>query len=140
MARPRTDRLQPITLNRFNLKTQMAQLRADLPIQAHGRDSLTLVRDSSLDIVLVSLKTKAFLPEYKAPGVITVLVLEGRIVFIALGERLELGVHGLVTLPARVLHTVQALEDSSILITIIASVTHPEPVGSTQESSAFYST
>ncbi len=133
MSQVRTDRPQPLALNHFDLEAQLARLRADAPIQAHGRDSLTLVRDSSLDIILVSLKAKARLPEHKAPGSISVLVLDGRIIFGALGERLELGTHGLLTLPARVLHEVEALEDSTILITIVAPITHNDSIGLHEE-------
>jgi quercetin dioxygenase-like cupin family protein len=137
MAQARTDRPQPMALNRFDLNTELTRLWADAPIQAHGRDSLTLVRDLSLDLVLVSLKAKAHLPEHKASGAISVLVLDGRILFRAFGERLELGVHGLVTLPARMLHEVEALEDSAILITIVAPITHDDPVGLVKEMAVF---
>ena len=133
MTQARTDRPQPIAFNHFDLNTQLARLRTDTPIQAHGRDSLTLVKDSSLDIVLVSLKAKARLPEHKAPGSISVLVLDGRIIFSTLGERLELGAHELLTLPARVLHEVEALEDSAILITIVAPITHNDSIGLGEE-------
>jgi quercetin dioxygenase-like cupin family protein len=129
MTSARTDRPQPIHFQRSNLEEQLVRLRADAPIRAHGRDSLTLIRDPGFDLILVALNATGQLPEHKAPGAISVLVLDGRIAFSTNGERLELGRHDLVTLPAKVLHSVQALEESAILITITAPVTHTDPIG-----------
>lgn len=129
MSDARTDRPQPITLNHFDLTDQLARLRADAPIRAHGRDSLSLVRDPGFDLVLVALNAGARMHEHKAPGPISVIVLDGRVAFTARGQRLELGPHGLVTLPNRVLHEVEALEDSAILITIAEPIMHTDPAG-----------
>jgi quercetin dioxygenase-like cupin family protein len=129
MANARTDRPQTITLKDYDLESQLARLRADAPIRAHGRDSLTLVRDPDFDLVLVALNAGASLSEHRAPGPISVIVLDGRVALTAHGERLELGPHGLVTLPARVPHSLEALEESAILITIAAPVTHADPTG-----------
>jgi quercetin dioxygenase-like cupin family protein len=123
MSEARTDRPKLATFNRYNLEEQIARLRSDAPIRANGRDSLTLVRDPSFDLVLVALNAKVLLPEHKAPGAISVIVLSGRIAFSANNERLELGLHDVVTLPARVPHEVEALEDSAILITIAMPIT-----------------
>ncbi len=129
MTSARTERPQPIRFQRSNLEEQLVRLRADTPIRVHGRDSLTLIRDPGFDLILVALNATRQLPEHKAPGAISVLVLDGRITFSTNGEQLELGRHDLVTLPAKVLHSVQALEESAILITIAAPVTHTDPIG-----------
>jgi quercetin dioxygenase-like cupin family protein len=136
MSNPRTDRPQPVILNHYNLGEQLARLRAEEPLQKHGRDALTLVRDSGMNLVLTVLKSGARLNEHKAPGPISVLVLEGRITFSADGQRLDLGPHGLVTLPARVPHEVEALEDSAILITIASPVAHHDERGLKLEAEA----
>ena len=133
MTEARTDRPQDIHLNPYDLEVQLERLRFEAPFQERGRDSLTLVRDPSFTLLLVVLNTGALLPEHKAPGPISVLVLEGRVAFSAQGKRLELGLHGLVTLPAQVLHEVEALEDSAILVTIVLPVTHTDPAGLERE-------
>ena len=129
MSDPRADRPSPLSLHRYSLAEQLVRLRADAPIRAHGRDSLTLVRGPDLTLILTALSTGSCLPAHRAPGPITVLVLDGRIAFSAQGERLELGPHSLLTLPARVLHEVDALEDSAILVSIAAPVVHTDPKG-----------
>ncbi|TSA85500.1 cupin domain-containing protein [Deinococcus detaillensis] len=129
MSEGRQDRPQHIALNRYDLKGQLARLRGDAPLAQYGRDSLTLVRDSSFTLLLVALKAGTGLPNHTAPGPISVLVLDGRVAFTSKGERCDLGPHELVTLPARIPHEVMALEDSAILITIADPVTHTDPVG-----------
>lgn len=129
MTQPRSDRPQPIALNQYDLEQQLKALRAAAPIRAHGRDSVTLVRDAGFDLVLVALAQGGRLPQHRAPGAISVLVLGGRIAFTAHGERHELGMHDLITLPVRVPHEVEALEESAILITITAGVVHNDAVG-----------
>lgn len=136
MTDARKDRPQPISLNRYDLERQVERLRADAPIRAHGRDSLTLVRDPGFDLVLVALNAGAHLPEHRAPGPISVIVLDGRVVFTARGERLELGPHGLVMLPGLVPHSLEALEESAILITIALPVAHHDPTGLEGEGEA----
>jgi quercetin dioxygenase-like cupin family protein len=126
---PRTDRPSPLALHRYAIGDQLVRLRADAPIRAHGRDSLTLVRDPAFTLMVMVLSAGSRLPEHKAPGPITVLVLDGRVAFSAQGERLELGPHDLVTLPAHALHEVDALEDCAMLVTITAPVVHTDPQG-----------
>src|SRR6476469_10062075 len=129
MSEGRSDRPQPIALNRYDLAGQLARLRASAPLHDHGRDALTLVRDPSFNLLLMALKVGSGLPDHTAPGPISVLVLDGRVAFTSQDERLELGPHELVTLPARTTHAVMALEDSAILITIANPVTHTNPLG-----------
>ena len=129
MSDPRADRPDPLDLHQYDLAERLARLRADAPIRAHGRDSLTLVRGPVFTLMLTALGAGSRLPEHRAPGPITVLVLDGRIAFSAQGERLELGPHSLLTLPAGVMHEVDALEDSAILVSIAAPVVHTDPKG-----------
>ncbi len=136
MTQPRSDRPQQIAYHQYDLEQQLTKLRSDAPIRAHGRDSVTLVKDAGFSLVLVALTQGGRLPEHRAPGAISVLVVNGRIAFTAHGERLELGMHSLVTLPARVPHEVEALEESAILINIYAPVAHTDAVGLEAEGEA----
>lgn len=120
MTPPRQDRPHAATLARHALAPFLERMRDEQAIQKFGRDSITLVRDDGLDVVLVALKSGGTLAEHRAPGPITVLVLEGRIAFSANGQRLEAGPHELVTLEAHAPHALEALEPSAVLITIAA--------------------
>ena len=116
----RADRPRAATLGLDSLSKDLARMRADTPITKHGRDALTLVRDDTMDLVLIALSVGGTLAEHHAPGAISVLVLDGRIAFSANGQRLEAGAHDLLTLEAGVPHAVEALEPSAILVTIAA--------------------
>lgn len=120
MSQARTDRPQAVNFTSYNLNAQLERLRADSPFEAHGRGSLSLVRDPDVEIVLLVLREKGHLNQHSATGPISVLVIEGRIVFTAGNQKLEAGVHDLITLPALVPHALEALEPSAILITIAA--------------------
>jgi quercetin dioxygenase-like cupin family protein len=120
MTQPRADRPHAATLAHHALTPLLERMRNEQPLEQFGRDSITLVRDDGLDVVLITLKLGGTLPEHRAPGPITVLVLEGRVAFSANGQRLEAGPHDLLTLEAHALHTVEALEPSALLVTIAA--------------------
>ena len=128
MTEARIDPPQASFPHPYDLELQLERMRSETPFRTNGRDSFTLVREPGFTLLLVVLSTGATLPEHKAPGPISVLVLEGRVAFSAQGKRLELGLHGLVTLPAQVLHKVEALEDSAILVTIILPITPTDAV------------
>ena len=57
--------------------------------------------------------------EHKAPGEITVQCLEGRILFTASGSPQELVAGELLYLSAAEPHAVEAIDDSSVLVTIL---------------------
>jgi quercetin dioxygenase-like cupin family protein len=105
-------------LERYDLSTLLAGLRSDTTLEAHGRDALTLVRDPSATVLLIALRAGGNLPLHRAPGAITLLVLEGRVVFQTNLNRLELGAKELVTLEAHTEHAVVAVEPSALLVTI----------------------
>jgi quercetin dioxygenase-like cupin family protein len=58
------------------------------------------------------------LAEHQAPGEITVHCLEGRVAFTAAGKTQELPAGHLLFLTAGERHSVEAIEDSSLLVTI----------------------
>ena len=64
------------------------------------------------------MQSGAFLSEHKAPGAITLQVLEGRIAFFSEGQQVEAGPMELITLTANAVHKVEALVASALLLTI----------------------
>ena len=106
------------TLERYDLKQKLEQLRFEAAKSAHGHATMTLAKNADTNLVLLALQAQAELLEHTAPGVLNLLILEGRIVFSAQGQELELNQHDLVTLGARVGHALKALEPSAVLLTI----------------------
>ena len=89
-------------------------LGADLP----GTKTTVLFKSQDLEVIrLVLLAGKSF-PPHKVPGEITIQCVEGRIDVTVDGESRVLVAGQLLFLAGDVLHGVDALEDSSALVTI----------------------
>jgi quercetin dioxygenase-like cupin family protein len=114
-----TAHAKPIpTLNLLSLAPMLEQLRSDHPLEHFGRNTRTIHREPGLSILLIVLQSGAFLSEHTAPGAITVQVLEGRIAFCSEGQQVEAGPLELITLAAHAPHQLEALESSTVLVTI----------------------
>jgi len=92
-----------------------------LPLGAALRSSktTTLVKTDELELIRLVLPAGKEIPTHKAPGPITVQSLEGRVAFAAGSNRQELTPGQLVYLSAAEPHSVTAIEDSSLLVTIL---------------------
>lgn len=86
--------------------------------EGQDRGAITLVRQGGLAVVLTHLHAGSALDEHSAPGATTVQVLDGH-VEVQVGEQtLDVASGRLIAFDARVRHSVRALEDSTILITL----------------------
>ena len=81
----RTARLLPEELHLFDLKGTLQRLRSEPEYAENGRNGTTLVKNAELRVVLEALREGADMAEHRAPGPITVQVLEGEIRF-SVGE------------------------------------------------------
>lgn len=79
----------------------------------------TLVKSNDLELIRLVLPAGKEIPSHKAPGEITVQCLEGRISFTAEGKTQELAAGQLLYLAAGEPHALKAVEDSSVLVTIL---------------------
>jgi quercetin dioxygenase-like cupin family protein len=93
--------------------------------QLHGdrtpgqtRRAVTLVKQGGMSVVLTHLHSGATLQEHGAPGTATVQVLDGH-VRVQIGDKtLEAPAGRLIAFDSGVRHSVEALEDSTLLLTI----------------------
>ena len=86
--------------------------------QDRGR-GVTLVKQGGLNVVLTHLHAGGVLAEHSAPGAATVQVLDGH-VRVQVGEQtLDVPAGRLIAFDARVQHDVEALEDSTLLLTLM---------------------
>ena len=86
-----------------------------------GKDhTAVLLKTDSLRVVFRSLSEGNTLPPHKAAGDITVQVLEGQIEFNAADQTMSLQKGQVLALKAAVPHSVKALRQSAILITLAA--------------------
>ena len=82
-------------------------------------ESSTLIREEHLEVFRFILPAGKTTPEHTVPGAITIQCLEGSVQLEALGRQQVLRAGQLVYLAAEEPHTVTALEDSALLITIL---------------------
>ena len=102
----------------FNIATELESLKSEPTWQQGDRNSRTLVHDPSLSVVIVAMKAGAVLREHRAPGPITVHVLEGHIDFAVGDQTHHLDVGHMVVLEAALMHEVTARGEGAFLLTI----------------------
>ncbi|GHQ10194.1 hypothetical protein VN1212_12220 [Helicobacter pylori] len=77
-----------------------------------------LSENSSNKEIRICMPKGAILDKHKAPGAISVQVLEGKIIFEAENEKIEMPKGALISLEAQVLHRLDALENSVIRLSL----------------------
>jgi quercetin dioxygenase-like cupin family protein len=86
------------------------------PGQARG--AVTLVKQSGMSLVLTHLHRGGTLQEHAVPGAATVQVLDGRVRVQIGDETLDVPAGRLLAFNSGVRHSVEALEDSTLLLTL----------------------
>ncbi|MEX1229679.1 MAG: cupin domain-containing protein [Planctomycetaceae bacterium] len=79
----------------------------------------TLAKAEGLEIIRLVLTAGKVIPAHATAGEITVQCLEGHVVFTTMGKDLELTTGDLLFLTAHEPHAVRAVDDSSLLVTIV---------------------
>lgn len=108
-------------LNTFNLASHIAAMKQDDSWDKHGRSSKTLHKVGAMRLVLNSMKAGTEIKTHHANGPISVHCLEGKIKFSAEERSVTLEQGALLTLEELVKHSVEAIEESTFLLTIALS-------------------
>jgi quercetin dioxygenase-like cupin family protein len=96
----------------------------------------TLVKTADLELIRLVLPAEKAIPTHKAPGEITVQCLEGHVIFTAAGKTQDLTAGQLLYLKAEQPHSVQAIEHSSVLVTmLLPKIQHRPKLDVVQEAS-----
>jgi len=104
-----------------HLLINLADATSDLRRQDgsnQDRQGVTLVRQGGLSVVLTHLAAGGQLQEHAAPGAATVQVLSGHVRAQVGHEVLDLHEGHLVAFDANVRHAVEAIDESTLLLTI----------------------
>jgi quercetin dioxygenase-like cupin family protein len=80
----------------------------------------TLIKTTQVEVIHMVLPAGKVLSEHKAPGEIIVQCLEGDITFTTMGEPKKLRAGEMLYLASGEAHALEAVEDSSFLLTILA--------------------
>jgi quercetin dioxygenase-like cupin family protein len=102
----------------FSLAEELALLRGELPWQAFGRNSKTLVKQPDLRVVLTALRRHAHIAEHVTAARICVQTLAGRIRVHAAGRTFDLPHGHMLALDWAQPRDIEALEDSAFLMTL----------------------
>ena len=103
----------------FDLGKEIAELRKEESWhQETGRSSKTLVKHNDLRIVLILMKAKTRMHEHKTTARISVQSISGHIRLHLPNRTVDLPAGNLVALDQCLEHDVEALEESSFLLTI----------------------
>jgi quercetin dioxygenase-like cupin family protein len=113
-------------LRTHNLKSEYMLLDlGDVVTEMHGesgraqtRGAVTLVKENGMSVVLTHLHSGARLEEHAAPGPATVQVLDGHASVQIGDEFVDVPAGRLVAFDAGVRHSVQAIEDTTLLLTL----------------------
>ena len=102
----------------FDLSKEIAQLHQEEAWLRTGHNSKTLVKQPDFRIVLIALKKGGHLEEHKADARISIHALNGHLRLQLSGQVLDLRVGHLLALDRGIRHDVEAVEESSFLLTI----------------------
>ncbi len=117
--RPEGDRMLNARLVEIDLNKFIAELKQETTWADSDRNSITVFKSDTTTIVLIGMRENAELKEHTAIGNITVQVLEGEINFFAEQQTLSLGKGQMITLEENIPHSVTALKESFILLTLV---------------------
>jgi quercetin dioxygenase-like cupin family protein len=101
-----------------DLRGEIARLKSEPAWAGNDRHGSSLVKGDGINVALMMLKKGARLQEHHTRAPITVQVIEGRINFVAKGKT-QLATAGMiVALDRGIAHSVEALEESSLVLTV----------------------
>jgi quercetin dioxygenase-like cupin family protein len=101
----------------IEIADQAAQLKSKLEAAGADREAVSLVKDYGLNVMLMVLKPGARLHEHRTKGPLTVQVISGRVSLDAAGKVHQIASGMIIALDREVPHSVEALEDSALLLT-----------------------
>ena len=107
------------TLLSFSINSETDKLKSETAWINGDRNAVTLQKNSNLRVVLILLRKGATLHEHKVEGPITLFVLSGKMNFIAGEEKVVKETNGLIVLEKATPHDVEALEDTTFILTSI---------------------
>ncbi|QDT92643.1 cupin domain-containing protein [Gimesia algae] len=84
-----------------------------------SQKTYTISKTDDLELIRLILPAGKIIPTHRTPGQITVQCIEGQVLFSTMGQELNLEAGQLLFLLPGVPHSVQAVTDSSLLLTLV---------------------
>ena len=108
-----------VPLRIVRLEDQIAEVKKEAAWEHGERSAKTLVKEGGLSAVLIVMRAGTALHEHKAEGPATIHCLAGRIELDAYGRMVELAPGELASLDSGVRHSVKAITEAAILVTLV---------------------
>jgi quercetin dioxygenase-like cupin family protein len=105
-------------VQRIDLAEAVARLRAESHPSVSGHRQIALARHGSLSLILFAFEKDGFLKEHQAAGEVIIQVLAGQLSVSVAADEFTLGPGAMLTLAPGLLHSVRALKDSDMLLTL----------------------
>jgi quercetin dioxygenase-like cupin family protein len=102
----------------FDMATELATLKQEPSWQRGDRNARTLVDAGGFRMVLTALKMGARLREHQTPGWVSIYTTTGHLLVRAADHEVDLPINHVLVLARDEPHDVEALEDSSFLLTV----------------------
>jgi quercetin dioxygenase-like cupin family protein len=110
----------------IDLGLEAKQVRLEPAYQLHGQSAKTLVKHEHFRVVLIALERGRRCREHRAEESVSVQTLDGNArVHLASSETIELRAAQVLALMPELAHDFEALEDSTLLLTLAWTGRHP---------------
>jgi quercetin dioxygenase-like cupin family protein len=116
--RPLGDRPLDAPMVIMNLKSFREQIKQEQAWKNSDRNSITIFKSDTMRIVLIALHAGAEMKKHKAPGIISIQVLEGEVTFRTDQQTARLMEGQVLTLHAEIQHSVFAEKEAVFLLTL----------------------
>jgi quercetin dioxygenase-like cupin family protein len=101
-----------------DIRAEIARLKGEPAWASGDRHGSSLIKGDGINVALMMLKKGAKLQQHHTRAPITVQVIEGRINFIAKGKTQLVTAGTIVALDRAIEHSVEAVEESALLLTV----------------------
>lgn len=109
----------------FELSAEDRGLRERAQAAKSGRAAKTLVKEGRLRVTMIVMQRGSRLGAHQVDGVVNIQMVRGRARVSAQGEGTDLELGGLLVLQEEVTHTVEAITDCALLVTVSMSADAP---------------
>lgn len=129
IQRPQGDRTIDAPVVIIDIPAFIEQIRNEKAWDENDRNAITVFKTNGMRIVLIALHKGAELAKHTAKGVISVQVLEGKMLFTTGDQPVELDKGQMLTLHEGIPHSVTAKEETIFLLTLTTMLA-PDNTGS----------
>jgi quercetin dioxygenase-like cupin family protein len=120
--RPQGNRIMDAALVAIDIPSFSKQIKNEKPWNNSDRNAITVFKTNGLRIVLIALHKNAEMIEHTAGGMISLQVLEGKIIITTEAQSVELGKGQMLALHENVPHSVFAKEETIFLLTLTTTL------------------